>query len=165
MALQAFMNVVIGVCRLYLFITSTFRPRRPELSLNPDFYQTHINNINRLVRAMASNDVEVVEVEGPTKAKRRSWRKTEEDALMKCMLSEAAERWKAEMASKRVTSPTWRRSYTKCSRGATLRQTPTLTPRSILKRPKACTGSLSGTLKIGKPYLARIRLRGQPPKI
>ncbi|KAI8551526.1 hypothetical protein RHMOL_Rhmol06G0193800 [Rhododendron molle] len=55
MALQAFMNVVIGVCRLYLFITSTFRPRRPELSLNPDFYQTHINNINRLVRG---NDVD-----------------------------------------------------------------------------------------------------------
>ncbi|KAI8535033.1 hypothetical protein RHMOL_Rhmol10G0143600 [Rhododendron molle] len=45
---------------------------------------------------MASNDVEVVEVEGPTKAKHRSWRKSEEDALMKCMLSEAAERWKAE---------------------------------------------------------------------
>ncbi|XP_058213061.1 protein ALP1-like [Rhododendron vialii] len=50
MALQAFMNAVIGVFRLYLFITSTFRPRRPELSPNPDFYQTHVNNINRLVR-------------------------------------------------------------------------------------------------------------------
>ncbi|KAI8555662.1 hypothetical protein RHMOL_Rhmol05G0191000 [Rhododendron molle] len=50
MALQAFMNAVIGVFRMYLFITSMIRPRRPELSPNPDFYQTHINNINRLVR-------------------------------------------------------------------------------------------------------------------
>ncbi|XP_058217357.1 uncharacterized protein LOC131328427 [Rhododendron vialii] len=50
MALQAFMNAVIGVFRLFMFITSTFRPRRPELSPNPDFYQTHVNNINRLVR-------------------------------------------------------------------------------------------------------------------
>ncbi|KAI8539340.1 hypothetical protein RHMOL_Rhmol09G0174700 [Rhododendron molle] len=215
MALQAFMNAVIGVFRMYLFITSTFRPRRPELSPNPDFYQTHVNNINRLVRgndadcheqlrvnrhtflrlcclvrgvgltdsrnvcleervaiflwvvshhtkqrrtkfkfyrstetisrhfnavlqvvllhrmlletpnpvpadyhdnrwnwfqvlllqllhtlnayaAMATNDVEVVEVEGPTKQKRRNWKKTEEEALMKYMLNEAAERWKAE---------------------------------------------------------------------
>ncbi|KAI8574848.1 hypothetical protein RHMOL_Rhmol01G0385600 [Rhododendron molle] len=46
--------------------------------------------------AMAATDVEVVEVERPTKQTRRSWRKTEEDALMKCMLSEEAERWKAE---------------------------------------------------------------------
>ncbi|XP_058209780.1 uncharacterized protein LOC131322467 [Rhododendron vialii] len=46
--------------------------------------------------SMATNDVEVVEVEGPTKQKRRSWRKSEEDALMKCMLNEAAEKWKAE---------------------------------------------------------------------
>ncbi|KAI8564253.1 hypothetical protein RHMOL_Rhmol03G0167500 [Rhododendron molle] len=50
MALQAFMNAVIGVFRMYLFITSMIRPRRSELSPNPDFYQTHINNINRLVR-------------------------------------------------------------------------------------------------------------------
>ncbi|XP_058217358.1 uncharacterized protein LOC131328428 [Rhododendron vialii] len=35
-------------------------------------------------------------VERPTKQKRRSWRKREEDALMKCMLTEAAERRKAD---------------------------------------------------------------------
>ncbi|KAI8570668.1 hypothetical protein RHMOL_Rhmol01G0053900 [Rhododendron molle] len=42
MALHAIMNAVIGVFRLYLFITSTFRhlEPRPELSLNPDFYQS-----------------------------------------------------------------------------------------------------------------------------
>ncbi|KAI8564252.1 hypothetical protein RHMOL_Rhmol03G0167500 [Rhododendron molle] len=55
MALQAFMNAVIGVFRMYLFITSMIRPRRSELSPNPDFYQTHINNINRLVRADSRN--------------------------------------------------------------------------------------------------------------
>ncbi|KAI8525332.1 hypothetical protein RHMOL_Rhmol13G0222600 [Rhododendron molle] len=40
MALHAIMNAVIGVFRLYLFITSTFRhpESRPELSPNPDFY-------------------------------------------------------------------------------------------------------------------------------
>ncbi|KAI8543435.1 hypothetical protein RHMOL_Rhmol08G0217700 [Rhododendron molle] len=45
---------------------------------------------------MAANDVEVVEVGGAAKQKRRSWKKGEEDALMKCMLNEAADRWKAE---------------------------------------------------------------------
>ncbi|XP_058216881.1 uncharacterized protein LOC131327764 [Rhododendron vialii] len=57
MALHAIINAVIGVFRLYLFITSTFRrpEPRPELSPNPDFYQSHINNINRLVRG---NDVD-----------------------------------------------------------------------------------------------------------
>ncbi|XP_058216710.1 uncharacterized protein LOC131327575 [Rhododendron vialii] len=57
MALHAIMNAVIGVFRLYLFITSTFRrpEPRPELSPNPDFYQSRINNINRLVRG---NDVD-----------------------------------------------------------------------------------------------------------
>ncbi|KAI8525642.1 hypothetical protein RHMOL_Rhmol13G0246100 [Rhododendron molle] len=55
MALHAFMNAVIGVFRLYLFIMSTILHRRPELSPNPDFYQTQVNNINRLVRG---NDVD-----------------------------------------------------------------------------------------------------------
>ncbi|KAI8573869.1 hypothetical protein RHMOL_Rhmol01G0308900 [Rhododendron molle] len=213
MALHAIMNAVIGVFRLYLFITSTFhRPEpRPELSPNPDFYQSQINNLNRLVRGnevdcheqlrvnrrtffrlcclvrgvglgdsrfvcleervaiflfvlahhtkqrrtkydfyrsietisrhfhavlqavlrlhrmllatpepvpanyhdtrwnwfqntstflnacavMATNEVEVVDVERPSKLKRRSWRKVEEDALMKCMLNEEG-KWKSE---------------------------------------------------------------------
>ncbi|KAI8543376.1 hypothetical protein RHMOL_Rhmol08G0212500 [Rhododendron molle] len=57
MALHAIINAVIGVFCLYLFITSTFRrpEPRPELSPNPEFYQSRINNINRLVRG---NDVD-----------------------------------------------------------------------------------------------------------
>ncbi|KAI8530874.1 hypothetical protein RHMOL_Rhmol11G0093600 [Rhododendron molle] len=185
MALHAFMNVVIGVFHLYLFITLMIRHRGLDLSLNPDFYQTHINNINRLVRgndvdchdqnclraldgtyvpvnplavdraryrskkdeiannvlgvctrdlkfvyvlagwkesatdsrilgnamershglrvprAIATPEVEVVDVEGPLKQKCRSWRKSEEDALMKCMLNEAGDKWKAENGFKK----------------------------------------------------------------
>ncbi|KAI8556544.1 hypothetical protein RHMOL_Rhmol05G0261700 [Rhododendron molle] len=52
MALHAFITNAMGMFRLYLFIMSTSRrPQpRPELSPNPNFYQTHVNNINRLVR-------------------------------------------------------------------------------------------------------------------
>ncbi|KAI8572656.1 hypothetical protein RHMOL_Rhmol01G0216500 [Rhododendron molle] len=56
MALHAIMNAVIGVFGLYLFIMSTFRRPEPRPGLlNPNFYQSHINNINRLVRG---NDVD-----------------------------------------------------------------------------------------------------------
>ncbi|KAI8538423.1 hypothetical protein RHMOL_Rhmol09G0102100 [Rhododendron molle] len=208
-ALHAIMNAVIGVFRLYMFITSTFC--RPELSPNLDFYQSQVNNLNRLVRGnevdcheqlrvnrrtffrlcclvrgvglgdsrfvcleervaiflfvlahhtkqrrtkydfyrstetisrhfhavlqavlrlhrmllvtpepvpanyhdtrwnwfqntwtylnacavMATNEVEVVDVERPSKQKHRSWKKVEEDALMKCMLNEEG-MWKSE---------------------------------------------------------------------
>lgn len=50
----------------------------------------------KCIAAMSSNEVEVVEVEGPSKGKRRTWRKREDETLMKCMLSDSAERWKAE---------------------------------------------------------------------
>ncbi|KAI8558388.1 hypothetical protein RHMOL_Rhmol04G0088100 [Rhododendron molle] len=52
MALHAFITNAMGMFRLYLFIMSTSRrpEPRPELSPNPNFYQTHVNNINRLVR-------------------------------------------------------------------------------------------------------------------
>ncbi|KAI8568803.1 hypothetical protein RHMOL_Rhmol02G0228800 [Rhododendron molle] len=56
MALHAFITNVMGMFRLYLFIISTSRQQlRPELSLNPNFYSTHINNINRLVRGDTCN--------------------------------------------------------------------------------------------------------------
>ncbi|KAI8561258.1 hypothetical protein RHMOL_Rhmol04G0324700 [Rhododendron molle] len=52
MALHAFITNAMGMFRLYLFIMSTSRrpEPRPELFPNPNFYQTHVNNINRLVR-------------------------------------------------------------------------------------------------------------------
>ncbi|KAI8555559.1 hypothetical protein RHMOL_Rhmol05G0181300 [Rhododendron molle] len=52
MALQAFITNAMGMFRLYLFIKSMSRRLEPppELSPNPNFYQTHVNNINRLVR-------------------------------------------------------------------------------------------------------------------
>ncbi|KAI8568457.1 hypothetical protein RHMOL_Rhmol02G0201000 [Rhododendron molle] len=40
--------------------------------------------------------MEVVDVEGPPKQKRRSWRKVDKDALTKCMLNEEGEKWKSE---------------------------------------------------------------------
>ncbi|XP_058208117.1 protein ALP1-like [Rhododendron vialii] len=51
-ALHAFTTAAMGIFRLYLFITSTTRrpEPRPELSPNPNFYQMHVNNINRLIR-------------------------------------------------------------------------------------------------------------------
>ncbi|KAI8539083.1 hypothetical protein RHMOL_Rhmol09G0153500 [Rhododendron molle] len=44
---------------------------------------------------MATNEVEVVDVGRPSKQKRRSWKKVEEDALMKCRLNEEG-KWKSE---------------------------------------------------------------------
>ncbi|KAI8560099.1 hypothetical protein RHMOL_Rhmol04G0229100 [Rhododendron molle] len=52
MALHAFITNAMGMFRLYLFIMSTSRRPKPRLELfpNPNFYQTHVNNINRLVK-------------------------------------------------------------------------------------------------------------------
>lgn len=57
MALHAFITNAMAIFRLYIFIMSTsFQQRpRPELSPNPNLYQTQVNNINRLVRG---NDID-----------------------------------------------------------------------------------------------------------
>ncbi|KAI8536059.1 hypothetical protein RHMOL_Rhmol10G0226700 [Rhododendron molle] len=39
----------MGVFRLYCFIVSTTHYPRPELSPNPNYYQTQVDAVNRLV--------------------------------------------------------------------------------------------------------------------
>ncbi|XP_058199469.1 protein ALP1-like [Rhododendron vialii] len=55
MALSAFVISTLAVLRLYLFITSTKRRPCPHLSPNPNFYQTQVDNLNRLVRGNESD--------------------------------------------------------------------------------------------------------------
>ncbi|KAI8571589.1 hypothetical protein RHMOL_Rhmol01G0131700 [Rhododendron molle] len=53
MTLYTFFNAALGVFRLYFFITATSQPTwhpRLELSRNPNFYQTQIDRINRMIR-------------------------------------------------------------------------------------------------------------------
>ncbi|KAI8530727.1 hypothetical protein RHMOL_Rhmol11G0082100 [Rhododendron molle] len=62
--------------------------------------------------------------EGPTKQKRRTWKKTEEDALMKCMLNEAAEMWKAENGFKMGYFTHLEKEFPKVLPGCTLKANP-----------------------------------------
>ncbi|KAI8546108.1 hypothetical protein RHMOL_Rhmol07G0090500 [Rhododendron molle] len=55
MALFAFLTSTLAMFRLYFFITSTKRRPCPHLSPNPNFYQTQVDNLNRLVRGNESD--------------------------------------------------------------------------------------------------------------
>ncbi|KAI8543353.1 hypothetical protein RHMOL_Rhmol08G0210500 [Rhododendron molle] len=94
-ALTMYIRAAMGVFRLYCFILSTAQYPHPELSPNPNYYQTQIDAVNRLVNAMDNTQQCDVATKKAAKT-RRSWRKTEEDALMKCMVTEISDKWRAE---------------------------------------------------------------------
>ncbi|KAI8536058.1 hypothetical protein RHMOL_Rhmol10G0226700 [Rhododendron molle] len=48
-ALNTYIRAAMGVFRLYCFIVSTTHYPRPELSPNPNYYQTQVDAVNRLV--------------------------------------------------------------------------------------------------------------------
>ncbi|GFS32816.1 hypothetical protein Acr_00g0024850 [Actinidia rufa] len=48
-ALTTFIQTAISFFRLYLFILSTARYPRPSFAQNPEYYQTQVNDVNRLV--------------------------------------------------------------------------------------------------------------------
>ncbi|XP_057471079.1 protein ANTAGONIST OF LIKE HETEROCHROMATIN PROTEIN 1-like [Actinidia eriantha] len=48
-AFTTFIQTVIGIFRLYLFILSMSRYSRPSFAQNPEYYQTQVNVVNRIV--------------------------------------------------------------------------------------------------------------------
>ncbi|KAI8550264.1 hypothetical protein RHMOL_Rhmol06G0091200 [Rhododendron molle] len=62
MALSAFVTSTLAVFCLYFFITSTKQRPCPHLSPNPNFYQTQVDNLNRLVRGNESDCYDLLRV-------------------------------------------------------------------------------------------------------
>ncbi|KAH7839050.1 hypothetical protein Vadar_034245 [Vaccinium darrowii] len=50
--LTTFIHAAMGMFRLYLFILYTAIYPRPECAQNPDYYQTQVNAVNRLVNVL-----------------------------------------------------------------------------------------------------------------
>ncbi|KAI8527551.1 hypothetical protein RHMOL_Rhmol12G0083700 [Rhododendron molle] len=93
--LNMYIRAAMDVFRLYCFIVSTAHYPRPELSPNPNYYQTQVDAVNRLVNAMDNTQQGNMPTRKAAKT-RRSWRKTEEDTLMKYMVTKISEKWRAE---------------------------------------------------------------------